>query len=69
MEHSKLIVRSRIKKFIKEQSGMRTSDLVIEKLAKIVEGQCLKAIENARAEKRMTVKSRDVARSFQPTLF
>lgn len=65
----RLIVSSGIKRFIKEQSGMRTSDLVMDELTRVVEAQCLKAIENAKSDKRVTVKDRDVTRSFQPTLF
>ena len=65
----RLIVSSRVKRFIKEQSGMRTSSLVIDELAKIVEAQCLKAIANAQKDKRVTVKDRDISRSFQPSLF
>ena len=48
---------------------MRTSDRVIDELSRIVEAQCLKAIENAKEDKRLTVKDRDVTRSFQPSLF
>ena len=48
---------------------MRTSDVVIDELTRIVEAQCLKAIENAKKDKRVTVKDRDVTRSFQPPLF
>ena len=65
----RLIVSSRVKRFIKEQSGMRTSSLVIDELSKTVEAQCLKAIANAQKDKRVTVKDRDVGRSFQPSLF
>ncbi len=48
---------------------MRTSDRVIDELARIVEAQCLKAIENATKDKRLTVKDRDVTRRYQPSLF
>jgi len=48
---------------------MRTSDRVIDELPRIVEAQSLKAIENARKDKRLTVKDRDVTRSCQPSLF
>ena len=65
----KLVVSSRIRRFIKEQSGMRTSELVMDELTKIIEAQCLKAIENAKNGKRVTVKDRDITRSFQPSLF
>ena len=65
----RLVVSSRVKKFIKEHSGMRTSDLVMDELTKIVEAQCLKAIQNAKNDKRVTVKNRDITRSYQPSLF
>ena len=67
--NKRLVVSSRVKRFIKEQSGMRTSGVVIDELTRIVEAQCLKAIENAKKDKRVTVKDRDVTRSFQPPLF
>ena len=65
----RLVVSRRVKRFIKDQSGMRTSDSVMDELAKLVEAQCLKAIENAKSDKRVTVKDRDVTRSYQPSLF
>ena len=64
-----LIVSSRVKRLIKEQSGMRTSRLVINELGKIIEKECIKAIENAKNDKRKTILDRDVTRAFQPPLF
>ena len=66
--NKRLVVSSRVRRFIKERSGMRTSDLVMDELSKIVETQCLMAIENAKNEKRVTVKDRDITRDFQPLL-
>lgn len=54
-----LVVASKIKKFIKDKAGMNTSANVMDALTKLVEEECLKAIENAKANKRKTVKDRD----------
>jgi histone H3/H4 len=54
-----LVVASKIKKFIKDSSEMSTAANVMEALSKIVEKECLKAIENAKAAKRKTVMDRD----------
>ena len=55
-----LVVASKVKAYIKEQSGFNTSGSVIEALSKIVERECKKAIENAKNDKRKTVMDRDV---------
>jgi histone H3/H4 len=55
-----LVVASKVKSFIKEQSGFSTSASVIEALSKVVEKECIKAIENAKKDKRKTVMDRDV---------
>lgn len=54
-----LVVASKVKKFIKDNSEMNTSGAVMEKLSQIIEQECLKAIEAAKADKRKTVKDRD----------
>lgn len=54
-----LVVVSKVKKFIKETSGMSTSASATEALTTIVERECLKAIERAGQDKRKTVMSRD----------
>ena len=54
-----LVVASKVKAFIRAKSDMNTSASVMEALTKIVEAECLRAIENARADKRKTVMDRD----------
>jgi histone H3/H4 len=54
-----LVVASKIKAFIKKNSEMSTSANVMDVLTKIVERECLKAIENAKQDKRKTVMDRD----------
>lgn len=54
-----LVVVSKVKAFIKTHSGMNVSGTVADALTKIVEKECLKAIENAKAENRKTVMDRD----------
>ncbi len=54
-----LVVASKVKKYIKDQSGMSTSATVMEALTKSVQSACDQAIENAKREKRKTVMDRD----------
>lgn len=54
-----LVVASKVKAFIKEDSGFNTSASVMEALSKLVERECRKAIESAKKEKRKTVMDRD----------
>jgi len=54
-----LVVASKVKKMIKDKSGMNTSAAVMEELSKIIERECLKAIERAGADRRKTVMDRD----------
>ena len=54
-----LVVASKVKSFIKEESGFSTSASVMEALSKVVERECMRAIENAKKEKRKTVMDRD----------
>ncbi len=54
-----LVVISKIKKKIKEDSGMNTSSSAMESLTKIVERECEKAINNAKSDGRKTVMDRD----------
>lgn len=54
-----LVVASKVKAYIKENSGFNTSATVIEALSKIVEQECKKAMENAKNDKRKTVLDRD----------
>lgn len=54
-----LVVASKVKKLIKDKSGMNTSSTVMETLTKVIERECQKAIEKAQADKRKTVMDRD----------
>ncbi len=54
-----LVVASKFKAFIKQNGDMNTSAAVMPALSKIIERECLKAIENARRENRKTVMDRD----------
>ena len=54
-----LVVASKVKKMIKDKSGMNTSASVMEALTQVVERECQKAIDKANAEKRKTVMDRD----------
>ncbi|MFQ5729791.1 MAG: hypothetical protein ACE5GN_05475 [Waddliaceae bacterium] len=54
-----LVVVSKIKRHIKNKSGMNTSASVMEELSKIVEFEIDKAIKTAQANKRKTVMDRD----------
>ena len=55
-----LVVSSKVKKFVREKSGMNTSAEVLESLSQKVEQICLEAIERARSDGRKTVKGRDL---------
>jgi histone H3/H4 len=54
-----LVVTSKVKKLIKDESGLSTSQSAIEQLTVRVRTICLKAIENAKTDKRKTVMDRD----------
>ena len=54
-----LVVTSKIKKHIKETAGLSTSTQAIDQLSHRVQTVCLRAIENARKDKRKTVMDRD----------
>jgi histone H3/H4 len=54
-----LVVASKVKKMIKEEAGLSTSSQAIDQLTVRVQTVCLKAIENAKADKRKTVMDRD----------
>ncbi|NGX51467.1 MAG: hypothetical protein K1060chlam2_01333 [Chlamydiae bacterium] len=54
-----LVVVSKVKKHIKDKSGMNTSATAMEALTKVVERSCERAVENARREGRKTVMDRD----------
>ncbi len=54
-----LVVASKVKKLIKEEGGLSTSAQAIEQLSVRIQTICLKAIENAKSDKRKTVMDRD----------
>ncbi len=55
-----LVVASKVKAFVKEKSGgMSTSAAVMEVLTRIIENECVKAIEKAKQDGRKTVMDRD----------
>jgi histone H3/H4 len=54
-----LVVASKVKKLIKDEAGLSTSAQAIEQLTVRIRTICLKAIENAKADKRKTVMDRD----------
>ncbi len=55
-----LVVTSKVKGFIKDQSQMNTSGTVPNELSERIRQLCLKAIENAKADGRKTVMDRDI---------
>lgn len=54
-----LVVASKVKKMIKDESGFSTSGQVMDQLTARVETICKKAIENAQSSNRKTVLDRD----------
>lgn len=56
-----LVVASKVKKHIKDKAGMNVSSSVMDALTQIVEKECARAVENAKADKRKTVMDRDFA--------
>jgi histone H3/H4 len=60
VEREILIVVSKMKKYIKDRSGMNTSDAVAEMLSDHVRAICDEAIRIAGADNRKTVLDRDV---------
>lgn len=55
-----LVVTSKVKKFIKDNSGCNTSAETVDVLSKAVEQLCKKGIESAQADGRKTVMARDI---------
>lgn len=58
-----LVVASKLKKYIREASGMNTSGAVMEKLSDEVRELCKRAIEHAKNDGRKTVMDRDFSGS------
>ncbi|HVV88331.1 MAG TPA: hypothetical protein VHE35_35055 [Kofleriaceae bacterium] len=61
-EQEILIVVSKMKKYIRDRSGMNTSDQVADALSAHVRAICDESIRNAAADGRKTVLDRDVPR-------
>jgi hypothetical protein len=59
-----MVVVSKVKKYIRERSGMNTSDAVAEALGAHVRKVCDDAIRNAVRDGRKTVLDRDVPPAF-----
>jgi hypothetical protein len=59
-----LVVVSKVKKYIRDRSGMNTSDAVAEALGAHVRRVCDDAIRNAARDERKTVLDRDVPPAF-----
>lgn len=55
-----LVVVSKVKKFIKDQSGLNTSQEFIDSLSKRIASECLRGVENAKTAGRKTVMGRDI---------
>ncbi len=55
-----LVVASKIKKYIKDKSGMNTSASTMDALTQLVARAVDQAIESAKGEGRKTVMDRDV---------
>ncbi|MBN2444932.1 MAG: hypothetical protein JXJ04_26495 [Spirochaetales bacterium] len=55
-----LVVTSKVKAYIKDKGGMNTSATAIDALSAKVCEICDNAIENAKNDKRKTVKDRDI---------
>jgi histone H3/H4 len=60
VEEEVLIVVSKMKKYIRDRSGMNCSDAVAEALSHHVRAWCDDAIRTAAADNRKTVLDRDV---------
>jgi histone H3/H4 len=58
-ESEVLLVVSKLKKYIKEQSGMSTSGNVAPVLSDLIRKMCDQAIANAQSDRRKTVMDRD----------
>ncbi|PCI77297.1 hypothetical protein COB21_03300 [Candidatus Aerophobetes bacterium] len=55
----KLVVESKVRKFVKEASGMNTSASAFEALNKLIHDACTSACEKAKSDGRKTVMDRD----------
>jgi histone H3/H4 len=55
-----LVVTSKVKKIIREKSGMNTSAETVAVLSQAIEKLCERGIEAAKADGRKTVMARDI---------
>ena len=55
-----LVIASKVKSYIKSTGGLNTSAAAIEVLSERVREICDRAIENAKKDKRKTLKDRDI---------
>jgi histone H3/H4 len=55
-----LVVASKVKKYVRDKSGMNTSAEILDELSRQVERLCDQAIERAKLDGRKTVKGRDL---------
>jgi len=55
-----LVVASKLKKYIREKSGMNTSAAVMDVISEKIKQICDRAIENAKSDGRKTVMDRDI---------
>jgi histone H3/H4 len=60
-EQEVLVVVSKVKNYIREQSDMNTAGSVAPKISEIIRGLCDRAIESARKDGRKTVMEKDFA--------
>ena len=58
-ESETLVIVSKLKKYIKESSGMNTAGNVAPALSDQIRQMCKRAIESARSDGRKTVMDRD----------
>ncbi len=58
-EKEVLVVVSKLKNYIRQRAGMNTAGNVASVVSDLVRALCDEAIENARNDKRKTVKDRD----------
>ncbi len=54
-----LVVASKVKKLVKDEANLSTSSQAIDQLTNRIQTVCLRAIENAKSDKRKTVMDRD----------
>ena len=59
MSDEVLVVASKLKKYIKDNSGMNCSAAVMSKLSDKIRELCDRAVDNAKNENRKTVMDRD----------